>query len=362
MPPGSPERSGSGRSARVHRGGGGAGGTRALAPALLLLGLAACAAAPPSAPPGASAPPPTVTGATPVAAPLPPPRGPKKRVAVAKFDAAGNFLAVYGSWDVGGGLAAQLTTALVDSGHFVVVERAELAGVLREQEMSLQKIVSKDATVQLSRVLGVQLLVKGAVTEFEQKAGGGNLRLGVSGVGSMGGLGGGLGGQSTHGLVALDVRLIDTTTGQVVQSRRAEARVEQRGVSADVNVSQLTLGGEAFDRTVLGQATRKAIEEAVRLIVAAMEPVPWSAAVVDVAGDQIYVNAGRTSGIQRGDVFHVSTVERELTDPASGALLGVIERPLGQIRVESVEERYSVARMAAPFTAKRGDLVKLPRP
>ena len=38
--------------------------------------------------------------------------GPKKRIAVAKFDTIGSFSAEYGTWDIGGGLAAQLTTAL----------------------------------------------------------------------------------------------------------------------------------------------------------------------------------------------------------------------------------------------------------
>ena len=44
-----------------------------------------------------------------------PPSDPKKRVAVAKFDATGAFVAQYGAWDIGGGQAAQLITALVNS-------------------------------------------------------------------------------------------------------------------------------------------------------------------------------------------------------------------------------------------------------
>lgn len=290
------------------------------------------------------------------AAPVPARSGPKKRIAVARFDAAGSFVAVYGSWDVGGGLAAQLTTALIDSGRFIVVERAELAGVLREQEMGLQKVVSKETAAQVSRVLGAQLLVKGAVTEFEQKAGGGGLRLGVG----AGGLGGALGGQSTHGLVGMDVRLIDTTTGQVLQSHRAEAKLERKGVSADINVNNVSFGGDQFDQTVLGQATRKAIEQAVGFIIRAMEPVPWTGRVVDVAGDQVYLNAGATDGVKIGDVFAVTSVVRELTDPATGALLGVVEQPLGEVQVVTVQERFSIARMETSFPVKRGDIVKVP--
>ena len=70
------------------------------------------------------------------------PTGPRKRISVAKFDAAGAFVTVYGSWDIGGGLAAQLTTALVNSGRFTVVERPDLQVVLREQELAKLNVTS----------------------------------------------------------------------------------------------------------------------------------------------------------------------------------------------------------------------------
>jgi curli biogenesis system outer membrane secretion channel CsgG len=281
-------------------------------------------------------------------------RGPKKRIAVIKFDAAGAFVAQYGGWDIGGGLAAELTTALVNSGHFIVVERAELASVLREQEMALQKIVSKETAAQVSHILGVQLLVRGSVTEFDQRAGGTGLRVG----GGTGMFGGALGGQSTEGLVGMDIRLIDTTTGQVIQSHRAEAKVSARGISVDINVQQVTFGGDHFNKTVLGQATRQAIEQAVAFIIRAMEPVPWTGRVVEVTGDQVYINAGATSGVKPGEVFTVSTVVRELTDPSTGELLGIEEAKLGEIELVNVQEKFSIARMRYPFQTKRGDLVK----
>ena len=318
--------------------------------------LAGCSSASPAPPPTAS----PVAFAAPAAAgalqpAVPMTTGPKKRIAVAKFDAHGAFMSVYGGWDIGGGLAAQLTTALVNSGHFIVVERGELASVLREQELGLTGIVSKETAAQVGQVLGAQILVRGAVTEFEQRAGGGGLRLGVA----SGPFGGALGAQSTAGIVGMDLRLIDTSTGQVVRSRRAESKVEQRGLSADINVRQITFGGDAFDKTVLGQATRQAIERAVAEIVASAQVVPWTGRVVDVAGEQVFLNAGSTSGLKAGDRFAISTVVRELTDPATGLSLGVIEQKLGEVRVVSTQDNFSIAAMIAPFQTQRGDLVKV---
>ena len=120
----------------------------------------------------------------------------------------------------------------------------------------------------------------------------------------------------------------------------------------------MTFGGDAFNNTVLGQATRQAIAQGVAFIVRSMERVPWTARIVDVAGDQVYVNAGFSAGLKAGDVFSVATVVRELTDPDSGALLGIVEEQRGEIEVVSVQEKFSVAVMKAAFPATRGDLVK----
>lgn len=327
--------------------------TRLVAIALILAGCSSAPAAPsPTASPATFAAPGTAVALQ--AAP-PMTTGPKKRLAVAKFDAHGAFMSVYGGWDVGGGLAAQLTTALVNSGHFIVVERAELASVLREQELGAAGLVTKETAAQVGQLLGAQILVRGAVTEFEQRAGGGGLRLGVA----SGPIGGAIGATTTSGIVGMDLRLIDTSTGQIVRSRRAESKVDQRGISADINVRQITFGGDAFDKTVLGQATRQAIERAVAEIIASSQVVPWTGRVADVAGEQVFINAGGTAGIKEGDRFAISTVVRELTDPATGVSLGVIEQKLGEVRVVTTQDNFSIAAMVAPFQTQRGDLVKV---
>ncbi len=157
----------------------------------------------------------------------------------------------------------------------------------------------------------------------------------------------------------MDVRVIDTTTGQVVQSHRVKATTTQRGVSADINVQQVIFGGDAFNKTVLGQATRQAIEQAVTFIIRSTEQVPWTGRVVEVAGDQVYINVGAGAGVKPGDRFTVTVVVRELTDPDSGALLGIVENKRGEIEVVKVQEKFSVAKTRTRFQAARGDLVKL---
>jgi curli biogenesis system outer membrane secretion channel CsgG len=281
------------------------------------------------------------------------PTAPKKRIAVLKFD-AGGAAAQAGGVDLGSGLAAQLTTALVNSGRFIVVERPELAAVLREQELVVQKLVGGEATVQPGQMIGAQLLVRATVTTFEQKQSGSGVRLGAGvgvGVGSLGVV-------NNTGVIGIDMRVIDAMSGQVVQSHHLESKIESRGFSGDIGVKNASFGGDAFERTPLGLATRQVIEDAVAFVVASSQSVPWSGRVVEVNGDEVIVNAGSHDGIKSGDRFAVSTIARRLTDPASGAVIGVIEQPLGEIAVVDAQPGFSIARMAAPFTTKRGDLVK----
>jgi curli biogenesis system outer membrane secretion channel CsgG len=275
-------------------------------------------------------------------------------VAVIRFENIGKFAQKYGEWDIGGGLAAQLTTALIESGHFIVVERAALGDVLREQEMALEKVVSKETAAKVGQVFGAQLLVKGAVTEFEQEAEGGGLKLGIG----LPGLGLGGGFSTVNAQVGIDLRLIDTTTGQVTRSVRAEGKASKSGVAATIDVRQVSLGGDAFKATPLGLATREAIQRAVAAIQSHMGQVAWTGRVMEVAEGKVYINAGADAGIKAGDTFAVSSVVRELTDPETGAVRGVIENQLGQVQVEKVEEKFSIGKMLGAGLPKRGDLLK----
>jgi len=303
-----------------------------------------------SSPPARAAEPKPTPAASPATAAREP-SGPKQRIAVAKFGAIGSFTSAYSGWDIGGGLAAQLTTALVESGRYLVIERAELATVLREQDAGAQRIVSPQTAAQIGQVLGAQLLVVGNVTEFDQKKGG-SVALNV--------MGGSLGKQSTVGTVGIDVRVVDATTGQVLQSKHAEGKVVQKNVSAGINVKAVEFGGSEFNGTPLGQASRQAIEQAVALITEATGRVRWSAKVVDVAGDVLYLNVGVDDGIRPGDVFVIARPVRELTDPTTGLSLGAVEQTLGEVQVTDVQEKFSVAKIGFAADPQRGDVARLP--
>ncbi len=125
--------------------------------------------------------------------------GPKRTISVGKFDAIGAFTAKYGNWDIGGGLSAMMTTALIESGQFIVVERANLQQVLSEQELKASRLTNPNTGPTQGKIIGVQHLVYGSVTEFGAEDKGSGFSIGGSGGGIGNLISGALSTQSASG-------------------------------------------------------------------------------------------------------------------------------------------------------------------
>jgi curli biogenesis system outer membrane secretion channel CsgG len=301
----------------------------------------ACAAAP-------VAPALAASGAAEIAYPVY--QGPKKTIAVSKFDAVGSFVGQYGGWDVGGGLAAMLTSALARTNRFVVVERPDLDSVLREKQMALSGVTRGVSGRQL---LGAQTIVRGSVTTFEQGNSGGGLNIGLN----LPGFNGGAAGRTMNGHVVIELRLIDAETGAIISTSRVEKQVRSRSVALQGSVRNVSFGGDQFNNTSLGKAAEEAIAEAVDRIVARMEQVPFQALVAKVDGSRVSINAGRNANLVPGTRMRIVRTTDSIRDPQTGELLGSSRSTVGDIEIVQVEDRYAVGRAVGPVGAiQRSDV------
>lgn len=277
--------------------------------------------------------------------------GPKRTVAVSRFASKSDFNLHYGLTDVGGGLAALLTAALVESGQFVVVERETLSDVLAEQSLIASGIVKEEGAATPGALLGASLLVKGAVTEFSEAAGGGGFGIGVAGVG--------VGVKSRVAMVGLDIQIIDTTTSQVRANYKVLEKVSAKAVGVDVARYGVETGFTKFLEMPIGQATRKAITAAVERFAVEAASSPWTGRVVALDSGEVVINAGQTSGIRVGDTFGLERASAAFTDPATGRVLGHRKARLGRLVITAVEEELAFAtyQPVADALPQRGDLV-----
>ncbi|MEH6626433.1 MAG: CsgG/HfaB family protein [Motiliproteus sp.] len=281
--------------------------------------------------------------------------GPKMRVAVLPVGATGK-LGAFEGFDIGEAMAAQLTTALEQTDCFVVTDRMALSHILREQELGLAGVSSRETAPAAGRVIGAQVLVKADITEFEPQKESGGINFGFASAKLPFGIR--LGGSSGSSHVAIDLRLLDASTGQVLFSQRVEASSKSQGLSLGLDFKQISVGGDKFYKTPMGQATRVALNDAVFYVIKGTRQVPWQGQVVSTRGQNIFINAGGDTGIKVGDVLQVSAVAEELVDPDSGVTLGKVENQLGRIQIKSVQDKFAIAALLDTFTPQRGDIIR----
>jgi curli biogenesis system outer membrane secretion channel CsgG len=154
-------------------------------------------------------------------------------------------------WYSGGGEAAQdvFVTELVKSGKFRVVEREQLAALMAEKNLTLSGDVDPSTAVKIGKLLGVNYLLTGAVTEY------GNTNVGGGGFGVSAG--------KRKFVAAMNARLIDTSTGEIVWAD--EAREEE----ASVKVSVFGVGGGVDDDRMFDKVLKPVIQQLAASIKAA---------------------------------------------------------------------------------------------
>ncbi|MCK5076690.1 MAG: hypothetical protein KAR38_09950 [Calditrichia bacterium] len=275
----------------------------------------------------------------------------KKRIAVFDFDdKSGHRLRWYRSdQPVGHGMADMLVTALVKSGEFIVIERQAIQKIMQEQKLGMSGMVTPQSAAQVGKLLGVELAVMGSVTEFgyskSEKKGG------------FRGIGGGL--STSKSTVGIDVRLINTTTGEIIAAESVRKEEKSRGVSFRKGMTNFE-NKKKFDDSIVGKATRKAINRLVELITKQMASIPWSGKVIMEKGGVIYVNAGSTGGVSIGDKFEVFRAGEELIDPDTGLNLGTTESKIGIIEIteDIANGKASKAKSIKGQSFRKGDIVK----
>jgi curli biogenesis system outer membrane secretion channel CsgG len=288
----------------------------------------------------------------------------KKRVAVMNFDYAtvmSSIRQLFGSdQDVGKGIADLLVDRLVNDGAYSVIERKELDKVLAEQNFSNSDRADPTTAAKIARVLGVNVIIIGSITQFgrddkKTDVGGGALG-GVTGRFGVGGL---RKSQATA-VVQITGRMIDTTTAEILASCTAKGSSSRSGTGilgaggggGSEGGGGMDMKSSNFGATILGEATTKAVTDlATQLDARAtqlpVETVSINGMVADASDDgTLILNVGSRSGLKVGDTLQVKHPGREIRDPATGKVLRRIEESVGTVTVTEIEETSAVGKFS----------------
>ncbi|HTN51926.1 MAG TPA: CsgG/HfaB family protein [Anaeromyxobacter sp.] len=281
--------------------------TRSPLPLLAAAALAGCATVSPPAERAESPAPAAQQQAAQQQAQQPIARRFKLKIAVGRFTNETNYgrsLLTDAELDrIGKQAADMLTSRLVQSGQFLVLERPDVAKIEREQAAS-----------GLAGLVGADTLVIGSVTEFGRSVGGKTGFLSSTKV------------QTARAKV--DVRLVDVRTGHAYFSAigAGEASTESGEIAG--------FGSQAdYDATLNDRAIAAAISNMVGVLVGQLGERRWRTDILEVKGGQIFISGGKSQGLKPGDVLAVMQAGDVVKSKQSGFDVTLPPRQVAQIRV-----------------------------
>lgn len=217
--------------------------------------------------------------------------GPKARIAVARFE---NKTADSYNWyspSIGDGMSDMLTTALVNSGRYIVLERESLDTVLNEQDLGASGRIRQDTAAAIGEIEGAELLIVAAVTEFGESGG---TQAGVSGS-DIGRVFGAITGGSRSAHMAIDLRVVDASTSRILAATSVEGEAKDFNIGGALSgyTGGYALGGSlsTWKNTPREKALRQVIGEAVEYVISV---TPASMMRYDSMGRT--VNSGADAG------------------------------------------------------------------
>ncbi len=174
----------------------------------------------------------------------------KPVLAVMKFQDETGVMPLQGG--LGRVVTNMLSSELAARDVFTVVERRKLMEVLLEQDLALSGRLKPGDGAKIGRLTGAQYLVMGTITAFEPDVETTSTTMRNAGRGTVEQT-------SRTAYLALDLRVVDTTSGEVRHARTIEGRTtrEETGIGARERDQQSKL----FENEIDAKAVRGAVLE-----------------------------------------------------------------------------------------------------
>ena len=186
--------------------------------------------------------------------------GPQARIAVGDFHAK----AADATIEIGNGLKEMLLTSLFNTNRFIVLERQAIKDIMLEQNLGASGRVKEDTATPQGQLEGAELLVYGAVTEFKSGASGMGIGLGMSSIPLT------FGGETKNAQMAIDLRVVETSTSRIVFATRVEGKASDFSTSIGTQFgggrTAMPVTLSAYENTPMEKAIRVCIDKAVEFL------------------------------------------------------------------------------------------------
>ena len=204
----------------------------------------------------------------------------KNKIAVLDFQMQGKQ---YQNTDMGAIVAEWLITALVKEGRFDVVERRLLQKVLTEHQLAMSGVVDDSSISQLGQILGVKIIISGAVLHFQN-------------------------------IIEANARIIDVSNGSIIAAESAKS-------SSAAGLEDLVV-----------QMAQKIIKD-----------FPLEGYIVMRKDDKVSIDLGKRAGVKVGMRFIAYKEGNVIKHPKTGEVLDVEVIETGKLKITKVRENIANA-------------------
>ena len=271
----------------------------------------------------------------------------KKSIAVAPIGSTAGTV----KWISGEAIHAQFITELSKTGRYRVVERENLGGMLKEQDLAAGGRMRKGSGAKTGDLEGAQLMIKGVITDAEEESGKG---------GSAGFKGISLGGKKTVYRVTMDFRIYDMTTGVILGTTTATAEQVKKGKSGGVGIGGLRLGGSKSKGDTTGAIVRELIKQGIAGLDKHADVLGWKSNVLSMKKGKAVILGGSRDGLEKGMKFKIFKLGEQIVDEDTGEVLDEGEETeVGEIELVQVKEKVSFAVKTTGQEPEKGFVVRL---
>lgn len=236
-------------------------------------------------------------------------KGLKRKVAIARFTNETNygrsFLIDQDANPIGKQAVDILSKKLLDTGKFILLERADLGKI--NEELGLASLEPLRASA--------DYLIVGSITAFGRKTEG---EVGVF-----------TRKKRQIAFAKVTIRLIDVQSGAIVYAEEGsgEAFSEQK--------TAVGLGPTAgYDSTLNDQVLDAAITNLASRIIENLLQRPWRAYILAFVDGLYLITGGESQGLKKGDILNVVSSGRKVKNPQTGLEIVLPGKKVGEIRVE----------------------------
>ncbi len=287
----------------------------------------------------------------------------KPRIAVFEFDYSTVSYYDYWRgyvWGNGRGVSSILVDKLVKSGNYRVIERTKIEAIIKEQNFGKSGRVDSSTAAKIGRLLGAELVVFGSITGANLERGRGGVRLpGVFPRGLR------VGGKKKTANVKLNVRVVDSTTGEILLAAEGNGTSKQKGGNIGIDGIYVNSNSNK-DAQLLTLATADAVNQVaeqintgVNKVGTAIKTSPTAKALVaDVSGSTVIINKGSADGYRQGMKLSIEKVIKVVKDPVTGKELRKMTKKIGTIELTEVDSSSSVGKIISGAKLQVGNIAK----